>query len=283
MMGLHNVGNSCYMNSVLQMLYNNQPFMNDVEQAFQNKDNSYLISIYFIQIYYDMREGMCNPDNLLELRNCVKNRFPHFNSQQQDAQEFLNILLDLLHEELRKPDLPQYKLQEFKKDDLDTTVAELISFLEFEASPIVKHFSNIVQVQYKCLSCFNLVLSLEIQNSILLNLINQACSLVDLVIHNFKDEEVKKECSKCKQNKQLKQTRIIKLAKNIIFSINRYKKQNLLMQYLSGDLITKNLVQISLPLFFTLNKKPLHISGMIDHLGDYNKGHYKQRLMDFIE
>lgn len=93
--GLNNLGNTCYMNSVLQALFMTKLFRNDL--LLSNKDAVPLLSklqVLFALLQYSKRSAL-SPLDILTLA-----RPPGFQpGQQHDSSEFLGYLLDVLHEQ----------------------------------------------------------------------------------------------------------------------------------------------------------------------------------------
>ena len=110
--GLNNMGNTCYFNSVCQSLIN-LPILKDIIlnpniKYFKNRNEKYNHNgIFFDELkklfeYRWIEEWKENksksPKNLKKIVGKIREDFSDFN--QQDANEFLNFVLDELHEEL---------------------------------------------------------------------------------------------------------------------------------------------------------------------------------------
>jgi ubiquitin C-terminal hydrolase len=84
MKGIQNIGNSCYLNSAIQLLFNIPEFRESVKHTnFQNIINNY---------------DNCNIFDPTEIKQIVANKNKIFNNyNQQDSSEFLIYLLDYLN------------------------------------------------------------------------------------------------------------------------------------------------------------------------------------------
>ncbi|PWA19034.1 hypothetical protein CCH79_00004920, partial [Gambusia affinis] len=104
--GLDNVGNSCYFNAVMQCLCSTMPFVEDLlSQDTRRKlakcDSR--IAEVFIQLLEEMWQGSRTSCSPVQVMSALPSVFPQYHSYtQQDAQELLLHLLDGLHEDLSK-------------------------------------------------------------------------------------------------------------------------------------------------------------------------------------
>lgn len=96
--GLHNLGNTCYMNSVLQSLFSIDSFRRFIMQAGHNK----LLTAELSDLFKSMKNssGSVSPMNFKHTFSGHQSRFSGPN--QHDAQEFLRYLINGIHEEFNK-------------------------------------------------------------------------------------------------------------------------------------------------------------------------------------
>jgi len=92
MNGLKNIGNTCYLNSALQMIFHSDGFIKLIEQ---NKDNEKINIIY---------EFITNKkDNPKDIKKLVEDKCKSFvGSKQHDAGEFLTYFLDVISENVKE-------------------------------------------------------------------------------------------------------------------------------------------------------------------------------------
>jgi len=112
--GLRNIGNTCYMNSILQCLFASAPLTEYFETTFKSQ-RKILKSNKIAYAYYELLEearsnanGCVTPSELKGQISKVAKQF--YGYGQQDAQEFLRFLLDGMHNELnRVTSKPKYQ------------------------------------------------------------------------------------------------------------------------------------------------------------------------------
>ena len=116
--GIPNFGNTCYFNSINQIFINlpimQELFKNEKLQFFINKDNKFGYKGKFIDAFmplYDLYPSEINgyAKNLKSLAGKLRDTFN--NREQQDANEYLNFVLEALHEELNLKSAKKYIIE----------------------------------------------------------------------------------------------------------------------------------------------------------------------------
>lgn len=92
MNGIINMGNTCYMNSVLQLLLNCSSF-NNIVKKYSGKDITNKLSNFIDE--YNISNSSVKPKNL---KKCIEENIDFFNNySQHDSFEFLVLFLDLIN------------------------------------------------------------------------------------------------------------------------------------------------------------------------------------------
>ncbi|KAF5303286.1 hypothetical protein FQA39_LY10025 [Lamprigera yunnana] len=162
--GLHNLGNTCFMNSALQAVSNTRPlsqyFQRDLQLCELNSSNPLgtrgQVARRYAELCRKLWAGSTRSVAPLELRWCVTKHAPHLGGGgQHDSQELLAWLLDALHEDLNRVTRKQYTELGDSDGRPDTIVAEEAwqQHLARDHSIITDLFYGQLKSKVTCQSC----------------------------------------------------------------------------------------------------------------------------------
>lgn len=147
LVGLQNLGNTCFMNTSLQCIANcyelSQYFLTDIYKKDINTDNPLGTQGALARSYANLLKELYYGESNYYSPRHFKKAIATFQSmftgyQQHDTQEFLNFLLDGLHEDLNRViKKPFIEKDESSKDDLVKSHEQWISFQRRNQSSIV--------------------------------------------------------------------------------------------------------------------------------------------------
>jgi ubiquitin C-terminal hydrolase len=234
--GFYNLGNTCYLNSGLQLIVNNKELCNHILQLAQNnKSSDFLLKLsQFITEYYNNNSNITlNPSFIKELMAEKNNEFAGF--KQSDSSEFIIYLLDYIFENFKIPTLYQSNLN--------------------------------IKIKCKLLSCLNISEHIEYNNYLILDILDNFKDLDDCY-RNYKQREKLIDdnlyyCEKCKDKRiASKRIEIINWPKHLIIILKRFTNNGKLQ---------KNNNTINIPLLWRHGYK---LKGIVSHSGSLYGGHY---------
>lgn len=162
--GLHNLGNTCFMNSALQVLFNTQPlsqyFLQNMHHFELNTMNKLgtkgQLALKYSELLKEIWTASTRSVAPLKLRFCVTKNAPQFaGGGQHDSQELLAWLLDALHEDLnRVTEKPYTELKD--SDGRADSVVAMEAWTQHNArnqSIVIDLFYGQLKSKVSCLSC----------------------------------------------------------------------------------------------------------------------------------
>lgn len=288
--GFQNLGNTCYMNSALQCLSHllefhpkNDTFMNDCLKC--QKRNDYELMNQWVQLQMNVWDNSCNsainPQHFLRsfIVHCRMKDKIFYNFHQNDVDEFLTLLMELLHESIKKKVKITAKGE--PKTQLDKLAFKSIEgwkrFFEDDYSYIIKKFYSQLLTVTSCTKCDYvttnhdpiMVLSLEIpqKESITLNDCLDTYTALEKL-----DCDNSWKCDKCKCNVEPERKIMLWESSDVLII--------LLKRFKNGR---KNDAYIQFPLSMDIddytinysdNSSQYALAGMCIQSGDVGGGHY---------
>lgn len=285
--GLVNLGNKCFLNSIIQCLshslkltdyfLSNKFKKDDPEHLNKRKDEH-----FFLQSYISLLNNVWENNQVLKPKSLVdqiSKLLPKYNTtQQQDSHEFLLYFLDLIHKSLAceiEVDIKgevQNNIDKLTKKSLEAWK----EFHQKEHSFIIDTFNGLFYNQVICNTCHEYDTSFEPYNSISLN-INNHTSFEDCLNNSFQDKEnvLSWKCDKCANFGCSKTTNLWTVPNHLIIHLKRFDDVgNKLTHHIQYPVHDFNITPYISKCKGDPNNYIYSLYAVNYHTGDTNNGHY---------
>uniref|UniRef100_T1ITH6 ubiquitinyl hydrolase 1 n=1 Tax=Strigamia maritima TaxID=126957 RepID=T1ITH6_STRMM len=296
LVGLRNLGNTCFMNSVIQCLSNTKPLVDYcLKDSYLNECNITISSMKgslikaFASLMHSMWRGTADAAvNPQMFKNQIQKFAPRFMGyNQQDAQEFLRYLLQGLHEDVnRVTSKPKPILTDIDESYSETQKAAEAwrRYLRIDDSKIVEIFVGQLKSCLQCTVCGHCSVTFDPFWDLSLP-IPKGTGQVKLqqCFDFFTKEEVldgdeKPTCSKCKtRRKCTKSMTIFKFPRILVIHLKRFAPTERFRSKLS-TLIDFPLTNLDLSPYMSTSSKSqpcvYNLYAVSNHSGTIYSGHY---------
>ncbi|XP_073424601.1 ubiquitin carboxyl-terminal hydrolase 8 [Dendrobates tinctorius] len=290
--GLRNLGNTCYMNSILQCLCNTphlaEYFHKNCYQADINRFNLLghkgEVAEEFGIIMKALWTGQykyISPKDFKVTIGKINDQFAGYS--QQDSQELLLFLMDGLHEDLNKADNRKRHKEENNDHLNDSQAADMawIKHKQLNESIIVALFQGQFKSTVQCLTCHKKSRTFEAFMYLSLPLPSLSkCSLQDCLKSFSKEEKLTDNnrffCSNCKASRDsTKKMEIWKLPPVLLVHLKRFSYEGRWKQKLQ-TCVDFPLEHLDLSQYVIGPKtfKKYSLFGVSNHYGGLDGGHY---------
>lgn len=289
--GLANLGNTCYMNSALQCLSHLLTFhpLNERFQAECTVSGTCLMSEWYefqSQMWSNESSEMINPFKLVTCfqKNCKIHNYHFENFQQNDADEFICLFLDLLHMGIKR-DVRIRINSDIASDSKDIYDQFQIKsyetwkrFYESNYSYIIQNFSSQLLEMTVCEECGYHTSSHDPIQVISLEIPKDSSSLKECLRHYTRhhhlDVDNQWKCDKCRQYvNPSKRTLLWKTSDVLILLLKRYTAHKKLCKHISYPEIL-DLEGVSFNGGDMKSGNKYTLQGFCVHEGSLGGGHY---------
>lgn len=291
--GLRNLGNTCYMNSILQCLcntpamadyFNNNYYMEDINRS-NILGHKGEVAEEFGVIMKALWAGLYKCISPRDFKITIGKINEQFSSyDQQDSQELLLFLMDGLHEDLNKAD-NRKRYKEEENDHLDDQTAADVAWSKHKAlneSIIVALFQGQFKSTVQCQTCHRKSRTFETFMYLSLPLASTSkCSFQDCLRLFSKEERLtdnnKVFCRHCKAHRDsTKKLEIWKVPPILLVHLKRFSYEGRWKQKLqtSVDFPLDSLDLSQYVIGPKQNLKRYNLYGVSNHYGGLDGGHY---------
>ncbi|XP_057286183.1 ubiquitin carboxyl-terminal hydrolase 37 isoform X3 [Pezoporus wallicus] len=227
-----NLGNTCYMNAILQSLFSIQSFANDLLKQGIPWKKIPLNALIRRFAHLLAKKDVCSPEVKKELLKKVKSaisataeRFSGY--MQNDAHEFLSQCLDQLKEDMEKLNKTWKSEPVPNEENSPGRASDDLSATKVYTCPVISNLEFEVQHSIICKMCGETVTKREQFNDLSIDLPRRkkllpSRSIQDSLDLFFRAEEIEYSCEKCNGKSAVVTHKFNRLPRVLILHLKRY-------------------------------------------------------------
>lgn len=284
--GLKNLGNTCYMNSIMQCLNNTKPlvkyflsgaYSNDINPNSKSEGD---VAEEVGAVVRALWSGQYRSIAMWDLKNIVgRHHKPFCGYDQHDSHEFLLKLMDWVSDDLNQVTGKRLPMKEQNHENIPDYVAAdkvMEELRQRDRSILSELFQGLHRSTIECGTCGHVSLTFEPFSVLSLSFPNnRKCALRDLLHHYYKETNLEYKCCKCKKKRNcVRKADIWKVPPILVLHLNRFehdvlmkKKQNFV------EFPTENL-DLSKYTCFNNRHTKFDLYAVCNHYGTMDGGHY---------
>ncbi|XP_056610424.1 ubiquitin carboxyl-terminal hydrolase 37 [Triplophysa dalaica] len=254
--GFSNLGNTCYMNAILQSLFSLPSFSNDLlKQGNTWKRlpiNALLRRFAHLLAKKDSSSPEVKKDLLRRVKNAISSTAERFSGyMQNDAHEFLSQCLDQLKEDVEKINKSWKNEPSVWEEPQNARLTDEVDTSRIYTCPVTVNMEFEVQHTITCRSCGEVVMKREQFNDLSIDLPRKRKTLPMRSIQDsldlfFRMEEIEYSCEKCTGKSATVSHKFSRLPRVLILHLKRYSYNTQL------SLNSKLGQQVLIPKYLTL-------------------------------
>ena len=276
--GLQNLGNSCYMNTCLQIIIHTPNFINRFYQNLNKIDYLTPISKYFYELVeqFNLNKNSLSPKQFFKI---FCKRHSNFSGKKQnDTQEFCRIFLEDINLELNniKKKTPYIEFETLNKSRKQCNEEYDILYKQKDDSIVIDSFYGQIINIFTCKCSFK---DFSFQKTFDIPLLipndKKMEDLNELIESYFEEEHVALKCKNCSNKNMINQKKFTQLPEILILSLQRLNQRT----------NRKNTIQIKfeekLKMKHFIDKKCnntqnyyYYLYAIANHSGTIDYGHY---------
>ncbi|XP_035208006.1 ubiquitin carboxyl-terminal hydrolase 8-like [Stegodyphus dumicola] len=280
--GLRNLGNTCFMNSIIQCLSNTIPladyfttgqYMDDINRDSRQSGE---VAEEFAVVIRALWMGQYKSFSPKDFKNTVSRCLAVcIGNEQQDSHEFLVVLMEKLHADLNK----RHGRSVTKLEESADENAFWQHHKSYNFSKISEIFEGLLKSTLTCLSCRKTSDNYEVFSCLSLPILGSRCSLKECFQYFLKSEKIYGEaawdCPRCKQKKEAeKRLRICRLPNILVIQLKRFSYEGLWRRKLQTHVDFDLVLDVPCEENGEECLQSYSLYGIVNHYGTLEGGHY---------